>query len=185
MPPVNRPPLKRPPVSSKKPQPLSNTRDLDSLVSEIARFYATKPIGVTYDAPKGYLGQTYPGADAIKLSPEARASLEAMATDPQKGVLGLGTLIHEALHTRGPDGKSTRDARTGLYSWDDEWQARQLSFNLVPDALQRFFGIKHNSPLGQKLYETAKANGYGGTLGSPRDAGVKDPDWMGERSTWW
>jgi hypothetical protein len=171
-----------------KPSPgQSAAEGLDDLVRRMANFYANKPVTVSYEAPKGYLGRTYPGADRISLSPEMRKSIGVlMAAAKGAGgpgqIEGLATLIHEALHTRGPDGKGTRDPSTGFYSADDEWQAHQLSYNLVADAMQRFFGVDPNSRLGRRYQEAAQGRGYGGTLGSPQAANVQG-DVFGNRTT--
>lgn len=156
------------------------------VVQRIADFYATKPISISYDAPPGYLGLTNPGSNAIQLSTGMRDQINQLIQsygNPQgtRGVQGLATLIHEALHTRpnpypgmkGADGGGVRDPHTGLYSFDDEWQAHQLSYNLISDAMQRFFGIDPNSKLGQQYMRTAQSYGYGGNLGSPEAANAQ------------
>ena len=141
----------------------------EDTVQKIANYYAGKPISISYDnAPvgQGYNGSAVAGSDAIKLSPEVQKSLQDFLQNygnPQssKDIPGLATLIHESLHTRGPIGPSNQiDPSTGFYPWDDEWQARQLSYGLVADAMKRFFGVPFDSPLGQRYYQTAASFGY-------------------------
>lgn len=141
-----------------------------STAQRIADFYAGKPLSISYDngvMGQGISGSAVAGSSAIKLSPEALQSLQYLfknyGTDQgaYKGVPGLATLIHEALHTRGPIGPTnTVDPTTGFYPWDDEWQARQLSYGLVADAMQRFLGVPFNTPLGQKYYNAAQGYSY-------------------------
>jgi hypothetical protein len=57
------------------------------------------------------------------------------------GSLGLSTLIHEALHNR--------QAR-GDFSPTDEMMENDLGVRLVPDLLQRFFGVPIDSAWGKK-----------------------------------
>lgn len=145
-------------------------------IQQIANYYAGKPISISYDnAPEGqgYSGSAVAGSAAIKLSPEVQSSLQDFMQNygrPQssKDIPGLATLIHEALHTRGPIGPTnTIDPNTGFYPWDDEWQARQLSYGLVSDAMKRFFGVPFDSPLGQRYYQTAASFGYTDPVKNP------------------
>lgn len=162
------------PARNSQAAPASLSSDI---FQKIADFYAGKPISISYDnSPQGegYNGSAVAGSNAIKLSPEVKQSLDFLAqnygTDQgaYKGVPGLGTLIHESLHTRGPIGTPNAiDPTTGFYPWDDEWQARQLSYGLVADAMQRFFGVKNSTPLGQRYYQTAAAYGYTDPVKNP------------------
>lgn len=160
--------------------------DITAMLVAMASFYAGKPVTVSY----GERNTTGPaGSSAIEIDGEVRASLERLlanmkAGTPQKAdVYGIGTLLHEALHTRGPDmhdqftGASPRDPNTGFYSWDDETQARQLGYQLVPDAMQRFFGVKTDSPQGKQFLRQAQSAGQGfGAL-----PGQKREFWMDGR----
>lgn len=159
-----------PPPPAYKPLPFDTAQ-------AIANFYAGKPISISFDnsAPgMGFNGSAVAGSNAVKYSPEVKQSLEELFRDygtnkgAYEGVPGLATLIHEALHTRGPIGTpNTLDPATGFYNWDDEWQARQLSYGLVADAMQRFFGVKNNTPLGQQYYKTAAGYGYTDPVKNP------------------
>ena len=155
--------------------------DLTALLVTMASFYAGKPVTVAY-GDRNTTGLA--GSSAITIDKEVKASLEALLTGKSRDVYGLGTLIHEALHTRGPspeystpDGAGVRDPNTGFYSWDDEWQARQLGFQLVPDALQRFAGVKMDSARGREALSAARSQGPG--FGPP--PGGKREFWMGGR----
>jgi len=157
--------------------------DFTALLVAMASFYAGKPVTVNY-GDRNTTGIA--GSSRIEIDPQVRASLEKLLTNKGKGPVdpyGLGTLIHEALHTRGPDmhdemGRTPRDPHTGFYSWDDEWQARQLGYQLVPDAMQRFFGVPMNSKRG-KDWENA-ARGAGPGFGSPPPGSI-----YGNRVTTW
>jgi len=61
------------------------------------------------------------------------------------GGFGLSVLIHESLHNRVQAG------------WDngDEIIIGDLGVRLVPDAVQRFWGVKLNSPWGRKYVAAA------------------------------
>lgn len=160
--------------------------DFNQFVQQVVDFYGGGgPKKVAWgDAGGGTLGIA--SGNNITLNQALLAKLQALAAAPrsrpaaQQGIEALGTLIHEALHTRpdpwpgmrGIDGGGVRDPRTGLYSPDDEWQAHQLAYNLVPDAMQRFFGVNPNSSLGAFYQALAQGRGYGGTLGGPGAAGA-------------
>ena len=156
---------------------------LDTVVQQIANFYAGKPVAVGFEPLQGVLGQATPGGDSIAVNTKLRALLEALVSGQRKPSTdtaeALATVIHEALHTRAPEvkdpatGFGLRDPSTGLYSWGDEWQAHQLAYNLVPDAMQRFFGVPADSAMGDAWYRTAQGRGYGGSLGGPDAAGVQ------------
>lgn len=164
------------PISAPAPAPSFKPAPAD-IAQKIADFYAGHPVTISYDnaqAGQGYNGSTVPGSNVLKFSPEVQQSLDFLernyGTDQgaYKGVPGLGTLIHEALHARGGIGTpNTLDPATGFYNWDDEWQARQLSYGLVADAMQRFFGVKNQTPLGQKYYQAAAGYGYTDPVKNP------------------
>lgn len=157
-----------------KPVPLEQT------IQNIANFYAGKPVSIAYDVDgSGVGGFAVQGGNAIRLTPDVRKSLEALIANygsdqgAYKGVPGLATMIHEALHTRGPitedpvTHRTPLDPSTGLYGWDDEWQAHQLSYGLIADAMKRFFGVDYNSPLGQRYYNTARGYSYSDPVKNP------------------
>lgn len=153
---------------------------------QIASFYAGKTVTVETRDLGGRLGTTgAPGGNQIALSPEASRSLDQLAHHVLEvaDTVGLATLIHEALHTRGAETTENQRGPEGFFGWDDEWQAHQLSWNLVPDALQRFYGIPMGSDLGERYQTAARAAGYG-TLGSPTAAGDSGADLLGNRTCW-
>ncbi len=149
-------------------------------VQRIANYYAGKPVHLSYDLDSaGYGGMVPPGGDNIQLTPDVQKALQFLVqnygTDEgaYKGVPGLATLIHEALHTRGPETedpvthRTPYDPNTGFYGWDDEWQAHQLSYGLIADAMQRFFGVDYNTPLGQRYYDTSRSYSYSDPINNP------------------
>lgn len=148
---------------------MAKRSDPRQLWNEIASFYAGRPMTVAFPETKygakwgsGGWGGTTRGSEVI-LGPFQRKMLEQMLAPPkrQKGVkpptfgqgtmAGLATLIHEAIHARAPQ------PGTGFRDWMDESQAGALGSELVPDALQRFFGIKVGSKLSRKLEREAKS----------------------------
>lgn len=141
--------------------------------SAIASHYAGKPIQVAFPDKKpgtenGIWGTGISGnvSNGIaNLSPDTKKALDAWLASPKKksrdgavrGTLALSTLLHEALHTR------TNQPGTGFEDWqEDENQARALGFELLPDMLQRFFGIKIGSKVGREYERVARkmANDY-------------------------
>jgi hypothetical protein len=154
-----------------------------SFVQRLVDFYGdsarTGPKSVGFDANAGGILGLASG-NRISINPELRARLETLFASPRskaagaQGIEALGTLIHEALHTRGNgEGQGVRDPSTGLYGPGDEWQAHQLGYSLVPDAMQRYFGIDPDSPVGQFYQQLAQGRGYSGTLGGPGAARVQ------------
>lgn len=172
----------------KKQKSQKKAADIQEMLVRMASFYAGKPVTVQF-GDRNTTGVA--GSSQITVNNEVRASLERLLKSMQgpgklkepSDIYGLATLIHEALHTRGPDmhdsytGRTPRDPRTGFYSWDDEWQARQLGAQLVPDAMQRFFGIPMNSKTGKAYEEFARQLAPG--FGSPPKDSV-----FGERNFW-
>lgn len=161
---------------AKAPAPALST----DLIQQIANYYAGKPVSISYDVQgEGVGGFAEPGGSSIRLTPSVRQSLEALLKNYNndqgafKGVPGLATLIHEALHTRGGvtedpvTHKTSYDANTGFYGWDDEWQAHQLSYGLISDAVRRFLGIQYNTPLGQRYYDSARGYSYTDPINNP------------------
>jgi hypothetical protein len=146
------------------------------MMDQIASFYAGKPVKIVSTSWTNSEGTTgISGSSEIQLNPKIKQGLDALVTHahdasgPVLGAHSLQVLIHEAIHTRGQDfGKpNTRDPNTGFYGWGDEWQAPSLGAQLVPDAMQRFFGVPMNSPLGQKYLEVAKKLSPDGNFGPP------------------
>jgi hypothetical protein len=80
------------------------------------------------------------------------------------GMPGISTLIHEAIHNRdfaaGMPGSTEFftpylddedvNPNTGFHGAGNEIQAHDLGLRLVPDMLQRFFGIPMDSKWGKK-----------------------------------
>ncbi len=81
-----------------------------------------------------------------------RGNKDAAQNAAVLGANGLSVLLHELVHSR-PDGSNQG---TGFRGWADEKQAAALGAELVPDLLQRFFGIKIGSPLSRKIAHAAK-----------------------------
>lgn len=129
--------------------------------AKIASFYAGRPIAV--DAPDRQPGGSPWGSKlgttaqdgAVHLSPATLETLNSMTSllpKRQASMYALQTLIHEALHNR-------QDAPSPPYkSWRDEWQAPAMAVSLIPDALQRFFGVKFGSPLSNFYYKQAQGS---------------------------
>jgi hypothetical protein len=156
--------------------------DFNQFLQQVIDYYGdagkTGAKSVTFqdDGSGGVLGTAR--GNQVNLNPALLEKLKALYAAPRnkdaarQGIEALGTLIHESLHTRGPYGDGTRQS-DGFFPWDDEWQAHQLSYNLVPDAMQRFFGVDPNSKLGAFYYALAKGRGYGGDFGDPEAAGAQ------------
>lgn len=112
--------------------------------SQVASFYAGRPVNVkfaSYPEMHGYEGEFDPNnPNMVKLSPDIRRSLESMSL-PQNAVMGLTTLLHEAARARGI---TTRSA-PGMNA-QDYGTVQALSIALLPDLLQRFYGMKIGSP---------------------------------------
>lgn len=130
----------------------------------IASFYAGKPVSFDWDSKRTAGGATY-GDGRISLAAPFRERLDALASALRSGkkadiqrqsVLGvdpLAVLLHEAMHNRD-------DLLEGFgRSKRDEKQAAALGAELVPDLLQRFFGIPINSPLSRMFEKSAKGRG--------------------------
>lgn len=129
----------------------------------IASYFAGKPIQVDFPTEKpgaqggnwgtGMSGNVFGGK--ANLSPDVKKAFEnwiAHKNSKKGAVLGtyaLGTLIHEALHTRAP--------QEGFADWDeDERQARMYGFMLVPHLMDKFFGVKANSKVGREYQRVAR-----------------------------
>jgi hypothetical protein len=108
-----------------------------------------------------------------------------------RDVEALTILIHEATHMRRslpgwnhPDWskwpKGQEPLGPGFKTWDDEHQAQALAANLVPDAMQRFFGVQFGSKLGQLYWSLAKKAasvwGYGVDPANP--LGPPNQNWQ-------
>jgi hypothetical protein len=117
---------------------------------EIAAFYSggnqKGPIKYDWTNTMGTTGIA--GSGNIRLNPKVKESLDAFLKHGPRsqqgmvlGALGISTLIHEALHNR----KNTPDLR-----FDEEVAPTDLGWRLIPDVLQRFFGVPIDSKWGQK-----------------------------------
>ena len=138
----------------------------------IASFYAGRPITIQWGL-QGKQGTRDFNAGKIFLSADIRKSLDDFVKygpkDPRSAVLGfrgLAGLIHESIHDRHFNDPTTdifqqnvRNPNTGFYSASNEPQAMALGSELIPDMLQRFFGIKIGSKVG-KRYEKAIQSFY-------------------------
>ncbi len=166
--------------------------------SRIVNFYAgpqSQPIQIDWQAtgigdPRTLSGRAYQDEGRIEYSPAVLEQLRAL--DPRRpnmeGVKALVTLIHEALHQRkSPGGWHVPEnwpegvpypGSDGFRTWDDEHQAQALAANLVPDALQRFFGVRFDSPLGQRYWRMARDAvrqwGYGMNPSDPLGAPTQE-----------
>jgi hypothetical protein len=130
------------------PRAHAQTHPMPSL-EDIARFYSGGNMrgNVTFDWTNT-LGTTGgAGSGNIRLNPQLKAGfamLRKYGPRSQQGMVGgalaLSTLIHEALHNRVQPG------------WDNanEVQMLDLGPRLLPDAMQRFFGVPMQSAWGQK-----------------------------------
>lgn len=149
--------------------------------SKIASFYAGRPVKVLFpgaNAMHGYEGAYDPNApDHVSLSPAMLRSLQTM-NDPANSVMGLTTLLHEALRARGALGADGSVFQDKLRKQDYR-TVTGGSVMLLPDMLQRFFGIKFDSPRGQLFYRAAKRL-YPDSMGTPSKQyqnAVNDHDW--------
>lgn len=141
-------------------------------VQQIIKFYSggrDVSINPSYTSKNtGIGGMSSNDEGWISLNPATVKALQSWNTSkPDSSALdALVTLIHESLHMR-RDGSgwhtpnnwtaANYPALQGqLRPWDDEHQAAALSATLIPDALQRFFGIKSDSTLGQSYAEMAQ-----------------------------
>lgn len=163
-------------------------------IAKIIQFYSGRNdvrIDPSYTAnDTGAAGMSANDAGWISLAPgvyKALASWNVQKPSAQ-AVQALNTVIHEALHMRrdGPwhtpndwTDPTRYQSPTGFRPWDDEHQAAALSGQLIPDALQRFFGVKYDSALGQqyaKLGQDAVRYQYGA---NPKDPfGAPTQQWQ-------
>jgi hypothetical protein len=117
--------------------------------AEVSSFYSggnfTGPIDCTWTNSNGTTG--FAGSGHIALNPQVCKSLAALRRyGPRSqqgmvlGALGLSVLIHESLHNRIQPG------------WDasDEIVIGDLGVRLMPDAVNRFWGVRPDSPWGRK-----------------------------------
>lgn len=137
--------------------------------NKVASFYAGHPVTIdwrTAASMGGYQGKHDPNNPwVIGFGPPVKNSL-ANWQNPSAGVMGLTSLLHEALRNRGElpaDGSNFQDKLRK----QDYWTVQAGSVSLLPDLMQRFLGIKFDSPLGQSYYKAAKALFPGG-LGPPQ-----------------
>lgn len=160
-------------IAAYKPEPALAINP--ELLNTIASFYAGRPVTVAFPERKpgaqdglwgsGGWGGTIIG-DQIALGPFQRKALETFLASPRSkkgvaGIAGIATLIHEAIH-----GRQTPIEGTGFREWGNESQANALGSELVPDMLQRFFGIKIGSPLSRQYDRAGRSlSGYQGAYG--------------------
>ena len=122
---------------------------------DIARFYAggnMRPGGLSYDWTNTNGTTEYAGSGKIRLNPALQKSRDAFLKGiaaktygDRRGAVILGspflsTLIHEALHNR---------ATSADFDPSGEAGPTDLGVRLIPDLLQRFFGVKMDSRLGK------------------------------------
>ena len=122
---------------------------------DVARFYSggnMRPGGITYDWTNTNGTTIYPGSGQIRLNPALQKSRDAFLKDSggktfgqRRGAVILGTpflstLIHEALHNR---------ATTPDFDPAQEVGPTDFGVRLIPDLLQRFFGVPMDSRLGK------------------------------------
>ncbi len=148
---------------------------------QIATFYAGGNMvgNITYDWTNSMGTTGAAGSGNIRLNPSLMASRDAFLKgirskkyQERRSALVLGmpflsTLIHEAIHNRdfakGMPGSTEfftpyldsedTNPNTGFRGAGNEIQAHDLGVRLVPDALQRFFGIKMDSRLGKEAVD--------------------------------
>lgn len=134
--------------------------------NQLASFYAQRPVTVEFSdsTSSAYTN----GFGRIVLGRAAQRSLEQLAvhahdvnTGPGLGTLGLGTLIHEALHNRdfhtpNPFDDWSRNPVTGYYSAGNECQAGILGYERVVGAMYLFFDVPLGSPLSLRYGQVAR-----------------------------
>jgi len=115
--------------------------------NEIASYYAGRPMTVAFttttsSAYTDGFGHAYLG----EVAKDKLTWLFLHARDPKRGpqggVVGIMSLVHEALHNRDRD--------------MSERQVGILGCQLVPDALERFFGVPQSSQLGRRYAALAE-----------------------------
>lgn len=142
---------------AKKRKPRPKTYTIPPL-EQIAEFYSggnmKGPITFDYTNSMGTTGM--PGSGQIRLNPSLKQGFDMLrryGPRSQQGMVGgalaLSTLIHEALHNRA----NTPDLR-----FDEEIAPTDLGWRLIPDAMQRFFGVPIESEWGQKYLDMVMKN---------------------------
>jgi len=154
--------------------------------TEIASFYAGRPVKIAND-PRGDMGATtgqpesgniFIGkgiekglADFMRELPAAKkGNKDAMHRAAVLGSNAIAVLIHESIHNRNfagpPDGNGftpyldeEERGPLGFYGAGNEVQAAALGAELIPDMLNRFFGIPLDSAFSKKLAKIAKHRG--------------------------
>ena len=139
----------------------------------IAGFYAGRPIAFNWQADRvAGANTTQDGrvnmpanfkdklADLVKAMQghDKQAKLRASVLD----IDALSVLLHEAIHNRSFGGMSPMGEAmtpTGFKQAGNEPQAQALGAELVPDLLQRFFGVKIGSPMSKRFAHNAKTRG--------------------------
>lgn len=125
---------------------------------QIAGFYSGGNMHgpITYDWTNSNGTTGFPGSGQIRLNPALQDSRDkflkgiyAAKYGDRRGAIVYGmpflsTLIHEALHNR---------AASDGFDPAGEEGPTDLGVRMVPDLLQRFFGVKLNSRLGKEAVE--------------------------------
>ena len=140
----------------------------------ISQFYAGRPMTLNFDPARmsgantaGIGSVNMPGAFKEKLA----HLLKALQSGDKQRMIGasvsdidpLAVLIHESIHnrdfTQGQLGFFPADKPTpsGFMLGRNEPQAQALGAELIPDLLQRFFGIKIGSPMSNRFARNAKS----------------------------
>jgi len=150
---------------------------------QIAAFYSGGNMKGTilYDYTNSMGTTGAAGSGSIRLNPSLQKGWQALVKNPRSqnalvlGSMMLSTLIHESLHNRDFSngtsdspffGPEDEQLATGFRRAGNEIQAGDLGIRLVPDAMQRFFGIKMDSPWGRKYLE-ATMKRLKGSYGNP------------------
>ena len=141
--------------------------------ARIASFYAGRPVTLGVDERGPLQASTgVPQSGKILLGKQLRSGLDewlnqwrAAKTPKQRaGLAALGAnplavLIHEAMHNRKftEDYFADSDPNTGFRNAGNESQAAALGAELIPDMMQRFFGVKMNSPVSKAYGKAARS----------------------------
>lgn len=131
----------------------------------IASFYAGRPVTIGVD-DRGPLqagtgaaesGNIFLGSGIQRNLADFLKQWRLAKTDKQRaglaalGMNGLPVLLHEAMHNH------HFDTSGGMPDAWDENQARALGSELIPDLMQRFFGVPIDSPVGRAFLKAARA----------------------------
>lgn len=154
--------------------------------ARIASFYSGSPQKLSEDK-RGPLGGTtgLPMSGEIRLGSgllqglkdferyigaAKRGDKSAASRADVLGTNALSVLLHESMHNRDFSGAKEMGGQgwylpaesqgpMGFYGSGNEVQAAALGAELIPDMLNRFFGIPLDSPLSKRIAKTAKHRG--------------------------